>query len=112
MTEFLEYVRIFNFFWALVLFLVLHYFGVLDMLYNRRCGGNHSTKELQTWAYAAFLGIVASILSMGEIFLTDAPVGWRVISLWPFLIFTSLSARIGVERVLDHGRKIAKGECK
>ena len=112
MTELLQDIRIFNFFWAMGLFFALWYFGVLDILYNRRCGGQHSPRELQMWAYAAFLGVLAALLSMGEIFLTGAPVGWRVFSLWPFLILTTLSAHIGFKRVLEHGRKIARGDCK
>lgn len=110
-TDFLEYVRVFNFFWGLGLFLVLNYYGVLDILLNRRCFAGHHIKELQMWANCAFLGVLAALLSMGEIFLTDAPVGWRVFSLWPFFFLTTLSSRLGVKRVVKHRRAIARGEC-
>lgn len=112
MTDILEFIRYMNFVWAFALFFVLIYYGILDVLLNRRCKVEHHVRELEFWALAAFLGVFALILSYSEIFLTGAPAGLRVFSVWPFLTVTSLGLRMGATRVRKHRIMVALGHCK
>lgn len=112
MIEVFQFVRYLNFSWALALFFALLYYGVLDILLNRRCKVDHRVRELELWALAAALGVLAVVLSTSEILLTDVPSGFRVFSVWPFLAVTTLGLRMGVVRVHKHSRMIASGLCR
>jgi len=104
--------RAFYFAWASGLFIIMLYFGVLDIIYTRKCSAVHIYPEQQYWALATFGAVVVYILSIIEIVLQDVMGGWRVFL--PVIIFlpASLAVFWGAHRIRNHAKAVRTGSCR
>ena len=111
MDEIYTIFRTIYFVWGVLLFFVMVYWGLQDLMLGKRCGHVQMPPEFYFFATAAMASAVVLALSLGEIFLQSIPGGYRVFLPALFLVPSSLGVHQGAFRIQMHRKSIEMGTC-
>lgn len=111
MDEVYHTIRFINFGWATILFFTMLWWGIMDIMMNRKCSHHHAPPEFMLWAACSMLAVFTVAFATGEILLEPVKGGIRVFLPWTVLLAASFALRMGIARVKFHRISIEKGAC-
>lgn len=113
MDDLYEWTRIFYFCWAFILFIIMIYWGIQDILLNKRCGHVQVPPEHMLWATAVLGSVFTFSYSLGEIlFLANIPGGIRVFLPALCLLPASIALKQGAFRIQMHRYSVDRNLCQ
>lgn len=112
MDEIYFAVRAINLVWGSILFVLLIYYGIIDLMLSRQCSKTHIPPEMRFWATGCLAGVFVLLFSLVEIFLIEVGGGLRTFTPMIFLLPITFGLRLGASRVNMHKVSVAQGKCQ
>lgn len=111
MDDVYQIARYINFAWATILFFVMLWWGIIDIMLNKKCTHTHAPPEFMLWAATSMLAVFTIAFGTGEVLLEPVKGGIRVLLPWTVLLAASFALRMGIARVRFHRISIERGAC-